>query len=323
MSANVGGQINTDNYVEVNGVLRPRVTRFTFFVDDGGAPQEEFVGYTIVVLDDFSKQDVESGILGVLQKYRIEEFHAEAVNPRNLRKYDDPYTDLIDSFLSNYQRASLRYCTSRLGPRIENYSNLGDICKLTERILEHLHVTVETKGTLARPVSYVALPLIEFANSTKVIQDSGVTVALVIDRTSNYDTLANESFALGGSIVNIIPFNEAVQLTVNAMLKERCRSSLHLSSVLFGKPENSVILQFVDTVANFSLNFIRCQVDHSAVQSPARVFKAAKFEYLLKQSGISQSEIQSMKSTIAQNWSYTGGKFIARSDKPISLFRLF
>ncbi len=317
-----GEIINVLRYSEVVGISRPIVSKFRLFVDDGGSRQENLLGYSVIVLDEFAAKDLDQRVAVLLRKYNIKEYHAKDVKSRNLRKYDKAYTDLFDQYAEAYKKATLRFCTSRLGPLEESNTNYAYVKKTITSILDSIGVSSSSITKLVDPSTYLALPLLDFVSSVRTEQTANVVIGLVIDRTRNYDKLVKERVALPGNIaVSVVPFNEAVTSIVNALLKTVTQSTLRLSSVFFGTPECYRVLQVVDAIANFSLNFIRVQVDATAANSTIKTFKSQKFEYLMRLFNMDKPRIAKIKKDIATNWKLSGSQLLSQSGQAVSLFK--
>ena len=145
---------------------------------------------------------------------------------------------------------------------------------------------------IADPTTYLMLPIVELVDKTKISQTKDVRVDVWVDRTSNYDKISTKHIALPGNFAApLMPFYEAAPVIVNLVLRWVIKTDLQLSSIQFTTPERSCILQLVDAIANFSLNFIRFQVDPHSVTSKTKAFKKDKFELLMQLFGLDSIQI--------------------------------
>lgn len=115
--------MTSKEYAEVHGVLRPKVSRFAFYIDDGGSATENLVGHTMILLDEYSIRQLEADIRGTLERYNLTELHARMLNAGNLAGHNKAYDELFTNFANCFGKANLKYCSSRLGPNIEQNRN--------------------------------------------------------------------------------------------------------------------------------------------------------------------------------------------------------
>jgi hypothetical protein len=259
----------------------------------------------------------------ILDRHKFKELHAFQMKKRNYRKYAGAYDDLFDAFFSYFERANVRYCSSRLGPNREKDAVYGDTRIFVLRFLTEVGATQSTIELLSDPLSYIILPLVEMQTLGSIKQAPDVEIDLVIDRFGDYDVRQGRMVALPGSIAALlVSFSEAIRILLNLYLSTVAKVTLQFRTVSIATLGMKCILQLVDAIANFSLNFIRREIDLSLANNQPALYKAAKFEQVMSRSGMNPATIAEVKSTINGNWRLSpDGKLKPNGTQAVSLFQ--
>jgi hypothetical protein len=302
-----------------SGLYLPTVSHFKIYIDDGGAQEIGLVGYTILLIDEPIAVELAYQVQKIKELYNLKSLHGRDVNYRNINRRRKIYNEVFKFTVNHLERSSVRLCYSRLGPDKEHEENQLVLRQRINQILKQVEISTDSISLLEEPVSFILLPLSEMVHSIGIKQSSKIKLDVVIHRKKDFDKRIKEKVILGGNISGmLVSFPKALQIIINNYAKI-FKIPLKIDNIAIVFSEIEPIIEVVDAIANFSFNFLKTQIK---IPSHIESIKSALFEDLLKCSGQTDSQIDSIKHMLASNFVFSNNHIQSKCNKPISVIKI-
>ena len=98
-----------------NGLYLPVVDEIFLYIDDGGLKPMNFEGYSALLIDKSSCEELKANLEGLYQREGVSELHSHTVKGRNLQKYARVYGAAFKILLEILQTTPFRHLVFEMG----------------------------------------------------------------------------------------------------------------------------------------------------------------------------------------------------------------
>ena len=191
-----------------SGLFLPTVSEIYIFIDDGGSEENNFFGFTALLLDNFSKLKLEENIKEFIELKSIKELHARDLKIKDIDKledmkiYEDIYTELFKLSSSIFKTANNFFlinilCTTNSLQYLYHlyYNRFGNIMdELRKNNVQELYKNF---------YSFITLPIYEVLRYVTDCDDA-IKLYVMIDRKNDFDRIAEEKIIVPGKNQSLI-----------------------------------------------------------------------------------------------------------------------
>jgi hypothetical protein len=298
-------------------------TTYDIFVDDGGSKAAGYVVFAGIFADRLTSDKMKNQVEQIKKKYSINYLHAKDFMTNQVL-YEKIYIDLFNSLISIIKSGARRHVWIRFGTVLENSKNEITLREFIEKIVQQIYLSQDECRKLAKPISYMLLPILEISENTLITQQNNTKVFYTIDQTNEYLEYIKNDYEIdtpvaGKSIVNgsIISCK-----AINAYLKAYNKNNLQFEETILADSKNHVEIELMDAISNFSWNWLKCEVAETYVPKVIEQCKHDIFENFLI--GVSEAPFEKVTTRNNQRngFKYDGTHLIAKTNENIGMLRI-
>ncbi len=317
-----------DNYrLNKAGLLVPRVRDLHLLIDDGGDSELDFVGFTVVLLDESAYRELEKKVDELCRKEHISVLHSRALalsdgTLDDMTTYERIYRSLFQIAIHELRRANFQRVLSFLTSQAMITSVFSAHTQAFEKN-EKLPQGARLAKKYRELYSYIAFPTIELLKKAKGI-DEDMQLYIHIDRKKNFQNLAEEKVSLAGSSVGaLLTVKEAIAIILNSWKKLFLKVSARIKQIHITDSANFPLIGVADAFSNFSLNFARVILKGEQNSSATQKMKYRLFrEVVTTMIDEDPSSIDAIENSIGTGFRFDGKKIIPLTNNPVSTFEI-
>lgn len=305
----------------------PKVRDFHILIDDAGASEFDFTGYTILLTDEYTYREMERHTKELCEKYGIISLHARKLVLKDreltdMSEYEAIYQELFDIILHDLSRANYQRLLCFLTSNV-NISSIFDLHNNGFEKLSQSDRDIKLDPEYREFYSHVSLPTLEiFKRIGKV--DPNMRFYIHIDRKSDFQALSEKLTLLPGSSVGVfLNVRDAIKVILNSYKKIVLGIDARIDSIHIADTASYPLIGVADAFSNFSFNFARVILQGNDLSTDTQKLKYRLFcNVISRASEENENRIKTTEDAIRGGFSFDGNKFTPLSDKTVSTFEI-
>lgn len=310
-------------------LIKPLVKDYLLYIDDGGLKSVNSLGYTYLIIDSFTANQIREHAIIIKKENSIKKLHAHEINNKNYKMYKKIYENLFNKVIYELKRANIANLLSRFGTTKEYNNNYNFVKNSLINILNKNQMVLESNEKKVSEISsYVLVPLITLNKQKSSLFNKNLNLHLIIDKIKSYDIdIEKVIFCKGNKYTGFYPIKIILEIITNTWF-DTVMPELHnvgkefkVQSLNIISTEKDPILEVVDAFSYFIFQFFKCNIK----KYPASANEKFKSEYFKEIMYNCDPEINTkdMADFINSNWEYKNNTIISLSNQNIYTFELF
>lgn len=305
-------------------LITPKIKNIHLFADDGGSGEMDFVGFTSLMIDEYTSDSIRASVKGIMEKHGIEDMHARLLKRKDGGAieegfYKEVYSELFSSALEKMSRANYVLLNSIL----TTTSIIETAAKERDDLFSHVVGNLRSKALSKKQTaaySYLSFPATELLKQVSMCSPD-IYIQSYVDKRIELTSLLDDLITIQATKVALVsPLREVCLRVLNAYsqiaLKKDCRFNLLAAVDRRDWPQ----INLVDAFANFSFNFAKCAVIGYGHCSKFEKLKHDIFRDTVLAS--TDADVAKLESEVAASFALVGGTVQNKTGKVVSTFRM-
>lgn len=299
----------------------PIINSIDIGIDDAGIRRENILGWSAVVLDEFSTEKLNQEHQRLHEKYGLREFHGSDF--RNTITQRAAYSDFFETIYGLMSKSNISYIKFFLTSPDKYDSRLEliekNFVKLAENISAKMSLQRKIPESFRESAKFLIPPFDELVSKINIFQ-SDYNLRIFIDETKNISKLLNEKIML---YKLFLPNKDWIIMAIKKLyqIKDKRLFKISSNSIIAVDSKKYPIVQAADVIGNFGLNFIR----HVLLGKPKdKSNRSVKYEIFKDTLLEKTSDIKNIEKNFKNKFYISNSQKICSIGKPkVSLLEIF
>ncbi|MBK9097496.1 MAG: hypothetical protein IPM14_05080 [bacterium] len=312
-----------------NGIFLPSVEDIYIFIDDAGVINTDFLGFTSLMIDEFTNRNIAEKVKEFCIKNSIINLHARELKINgvedgqlDMNEYERIYRDLFEIVITEFEKSNFIILVNLLTNQSLNQNLYNNHHNLFNQTTNNLIIS-SLPSLYNNFYSFFAFPTVEIIRRIKNC-DEGISIKVFIDRKDNFETINNQSIFLKGSNASVLfKLNEVAVKVFNAYVNQAFQNNCKINSLNIVASVNNPLINVVDAFCNFSYNYAKVVIQGTGNSRPTELRKYNVFrDLLINRIGINISEVEQRETLIRNNFQFYSGRIVSTTNREVSTFEI-